>query len=112
MTAVQRLYGPALSDGSRLVRPVPLGPAELRLNMWVAVRGRAFRITNLRAVGGTGRLVELAGRDPVFLRSGEVLTGFEVEPPTEEDLLDMPPPVKPKRRRAVPGAGRTSPGRT
>jgi hypothetical protein len=109
---VHRLNGTALSDGSRLICPTPRGPNELRLNMWVAVRGHVYRITNLRAVG-TGRLVELAGREPVFLRAGGTLTGFDVAPPVPDDSPEVPPPRnRPGRKRAAPGAGPNSPGRT
>jgi hypothetical protein len=105
-----------LSDGSRLVNPTPLGPTELRLNQWVCLDGHAFRITNMRGIGISGRLVELSRHAPVYVRAGETLTGFEVAPPPAEDFLvvsapDPPPPPRPKRRRAAPGAGPNAPGR-
>lgn len=113
--AEQRPYGWALPDGSRLVTPTPLGPTELQLRQWVCVNGRVFRIVNMRAIGVSGRLVELSGRAPVYLRAGETLTGFEVAPPSVEDFPAVPAPdlapARPKRRRASPGAGRTAPGR-
>ncbi|WNI20301.1 hypothetical protein [Actinacidiphila sp. ITFR-21] len=58
----ERLYGWALTDGSRLVNPTPLGPTSLRVNGWVCVDNHVYRITNMRSVGLTGRLVELDGR--------------------------------------------------
>lgn len=111
----QRLNGWTLSDGSRLVNPRPLGPTELQLNQWVAVDGRAFRIINMRAVGVTGRLVELSRHAPVYVGAGDTMTGFTVAPPPPDGFAAVPapalPPVRPKRRRAAPGAGPTAPGR-
>lgn len=116
----RRHHGWALSDGSRLVNPQETAPNELRLNQWVSVDGRAYRITNMRQVAVTGRLVELAHHAPVYLSAGRTLMVFEVIPPPEEDEEDepaaehVPAPAAPARgrgRRAVPGAGRDAPGR-
>lgn len=114
--AEQRLHGWALSDGSRLVNPRQFGPNELKLNQWVAVDGHAFRIINMRAVGMTGRMVELSRHAPVYVPAGDTLTGFDVAPPPPEGFPtapapDPPPTARPKRRRAAPGAGPTAPGR-
>jgi hypothetical protein len=114
-TPDQRLNARTLSDGSRLVNPRPLGPTELQLNQWVAVDGRAVRIINMRAVGVTGRLVELSRHAPLYVGAGDTLTGFTVAPPPPHGLTAVPapdpPPARPKRRRAAPGAGPTAPGR-
>jgi hypothetical protein len=97
------------------VNPTPLKPTELQLNQWVCLDGQAFRITNMRAVGVTGRMVELAGHAPVYIRAGGTLIGFEVAPPPPGDFHTVPapdpPPAHPRRRRAAPGAGPTAPGR-
>lgn len=105
-----------LSDGSRLVNPQQLTAQELKLNQWVALDGRAFRIINMRGVGIAGRLVELSGHAPVYVGPGATLTGFDVLPPpcvdgdvSAEPSLPAPPHVK--RRRATAGAGRNAPGR-
>jgi hypothetical protein len=107
-----------LSDGSRLVNPEERAPNELHLNDWVSVDGRAYRITNLRQVGVTGRWVELAHHAPVYVKAGGTLTAFEVLPPPEPDEGDGPdeelPPApanRGRRPRAAPGAGRDAPGR-
>lgn len=114
-TPDHRLNGWTLSDGLRLVNPRPLGPTELQLNQWVAVDGRAFRVINMRAVGVTGRLVELSRHSPVYVGAGDTMTGFAVAPPPPHGLTAVPepdlPPARPKCRRAAPGAGQTAPGR-
>jgi hypothetical protein len=111
----RRHLGWALSDGSRLVNPRQLEPTQLKLRQWVAVDGHAYRITNLRAVGARGRLVELLRHAPVYVRAGETLTAFEIDPPAADDTPTVPAPAptpsRHKRRRAAPGAGQTAPGR-
>jgi hypothetical protein len=85
----------------------------LKLNQWVCLDGCVHRITNMRGIGVSSRLIELSRREPVYLGAGQKLTAFDVEPPPPDGAPPAPdpPPTHPKRRRAAPGAGRAAPGR-
>jgi hypothetical protein len=102
--AVHTSTGLFLSDGSRLAAEVWRSPTELRIGQWVGVDDGAYPIVNLRAVGLSGRWVELCGYAPLYVAGGKELLCYEVIPPPGQ------PTTGPGRRRAVPAAGRSAPG--
>lgn len=73
----------ATTDTDPATNLVDLLPTAFRLGQHVLLNMRVHRIVNMRAIG-TGRLVELHGHAPIYVRADETLRIFTGDPPPSQ----------------------------
>jgi len=67
-----------LPDGRTLQSPEPATPQAVSIGMWVKVSDRPWRVADLRARTGGGRLLILEGRPIYPLASGDSIPVYAI----------------------------------